>query len=160
MKINKIILLIFSIGICLLAGVIGSIFTVSSIPTWYITLRKPPFSPPNWVFGPVWTALYIMMGISLYLVLNSKIKSKEKRKGLSYFFIQLVLNALWSIVFFGLHLPFYAFVIILFLWLTILLTAINFMKVSKTAGWLLFPYLLWVSFATLLNFSITILNPR
>lgn len=160
MKTNKFILLIISIGVCFLAGAIGSVFTVSAIPTWYAALQKPAFSPPNWIFGPVWTGLYLLMGLSLYLVWSSHGKSKEKRVSLQLFFIQLMLNVLWSVVFFGFRSIFYAFVVILFLWLMILMTSLSFMKVSKVAGWLFLPYLLWVSFALLLNFSILILNSR
>lgn len=148
--------LIFSIGICLGAGIVGSIFTVSSIPTWYIALQKPAFSPPNWVFGPVWTILYIMMGVSLYLVWTSK--SKLKQNALNLFFVQLGLNTLWSIVFFGLHSPFLALLTIVALWVMIFLTMRAFLKINKVSGYLLVPYLAWVSFATVLNLAILLLN--
>lgn len=148
--------LILSIGLCLGAGVLGSFFTVSSIPTWYTTLNKPSFSPPNWVFGPVWTLLYILMGISLYLVWASK--SKVKQNALNLFFVQLGLNALWSIVFFGLHSPFLALLTIVALWAMIFLTIQAFLKINKISGRLLVPYLVWVSFATYLNYSIWVLN--
>lgn len=147
--------LILSIVLCLLAGIIGSIFTTSAIPTWYAALQKPAFSPPNWIFGPVWTMLYILMGIALYIVWNNKKKSKT---GLTFFGIQLALNALWSIIFFGLKSPAYAFVNIVLLWISILLTIIYFYKTSKTAAYLLIPYILWVSFAAVLNFYIMMLN--
>lgn len=148
--------LALSIGLCLGAGVLGSIFTISSIPTWYATLNKPPFSPPNWVFGPVWTTLYILMGISLYLVWVSK--SKVKSSALNIFWIQLALNTLWSIIFFGLKNPSLAFVDIIALWIVIFLTIKSFYKINKLAGNLLVPYLLWVTFATILNLSVVILN--
>lgn len=148
--------LIFSIGLCLGAGVLGSFFTVSSIPTWYTTLNKPSFSPPNWIFAPVWTVLYILMGVSLYLVWISK--SKLKQNALYLFFVQLGLNALWSLIFFGLHNPSLALVDIIALWVAIILTMRAFLKINKISGRLLVPYLAWVSFATYLNYSIWVLN--
>ena len=144
--------LLLSIGICLGAGILGSVFTVSSIPNWYVTLNKPFFSPPNWVFGPVWIILYILMGISLYLVW-------KRKKVPSVFWIQLILNAVWSIIFFGMKNPTLALMDIAVLWIIIVLTIKAFSKISKLAGKLLIPYLAWVSFATLLNLAIVILNP-
>ena len=149
--------LIFSIGLCLLAGVVGSIFTASAIPTWYATLNKPSFSPPNWVFAPVWTTLYILMGISLYLALSGEGKG-EREKAVRIFGIQLVLNIVWSIIFFGWHNPLFALVDIVALWIAIVLTIKNFYKINKLAGQLLIPYLAWVSFATVLNLMIVLLN--
>lgn len=149
--------LVLSIGICLGSGIIGSLFTTPAISTWYVTLNKPFFSPPNWIFAPVWTILYILMGISLYLVWTSR--GKIKQNALSIFFVQLGLNVLWSIIFFGLKNPIFAFVDIVALWIGIFLTIKSFTKINKLAGNLLIPYLLWVSFATLLNLSIVILNP-
>ncbi|MDO8660921.1 MAG: TspO/MBR family protein, partial [Candidatus Woesearchaeota archaeon] len=108
-----------SVALCQLAGVIGSIFTVSSISSWYYLLAKPSFSPPNWLFGPVWFTLYTLMGISLYLVLEANVKNKlagAKHFGLVFFAIQLVLNAIWSIIFFGVHEIFYALVVIVLMW--------------------------------------------
>ncbi|MBN2477813.1 tryptophan-rich sensory protein [Candidatus Micrarchaeota archaeon] len=153
----KIPKLILSIFVCHLAGIFGSIFTVSSIPTWYSTLARPEFSPPNWVFAPVWLSLYTLMGVSLYLVLEAK-KSKFRKTALSFFGIQLLLNAVWSYLFFGLQNPFYALVEIVFLWAFILFTAYYFYKISKKSAYLLIPYLLWVSFAAILNYFIFILN--
>lgn len=155
----KIIPLLFSIGVCFLAAAVGSAFTTGAIDTWYSTLNKPFFSPPNWVFGPVWTLLYLMMGVSLYIFWNTKTNAKEKRLGLSLFFVQLVLNVFWSILFFGLESPTAAFIGIILLWFAIFLTIKNFLQLSKVAGWLLIPYLAWVSFATVLNLSIVLLNP-
>lgn len=148
--------LILSIGLCLGAGVLGSFFTISSIPTWYVTLNKPAFSPPNWVFGPAWTILYILMGISLYLVWTSK--GKLKQNALNLFFVQLGLNVLWSIIFFGMRNPTLALIDIIALWVLIFLTIKSFTKISKLAGNLLIPYLLWVSFASVLNLAIVFLN--
>ncbi|MBN1384180.1 MAG: tryptophan-rich sensory protein [Elusimicrobia bacterium] len=147
------------IGACLLAGVIGSIFTSSSVQTWYPTLIKPSFNPPDWVFAPVWTALYILMGISAYLILNKGFENKSVRISLLLFDTQLMLNILWSFLFFYLHSPFLAFVEIIILWFMILVIMLRFFKLSKTAGLLLVPYILWVTFAAVLNFYIFKLNP-
>ena len=147
--------LISSIIICELAGILGSIFTISSVSTWYITLNKPFFNPPSWLFGPVWTALYLLMGISLYLIWTNK---KRTKKALTIFGIQLILNTLWSILFFGLKTPLFAFIEIIFLWIAIMLSIQYFYKINKTAAYLLIPYILWVSFAAILNFSIFVLN--
>jgi tryptophan-rich sensory protein len=155
-KIN-IVKLIVSIVIAQLAGIIGSLFTITSSNSWYANLIKPSFNPPNWIFGPVWTLLYLLMGVSLYLIWVSK-NSRNRKIGLYLFFTQLVLNSLWSILFFGLQNPLFAFIEIIILWLAILLTIIYFYKVNKKAAYLLIPYILWVTFATILNFSIFILN--
>lgn len=154
---NKLKLFI-AIVVCEGAGIIGSFLTVTSVNTWYITLNKPFFTPPSWIFGPVWTLLYLLMGISLYLVWIAK-KSKDRTRGLQFFFIQLVLNTLWSILFFGLKNPPIAFAEILIMWVFILLTIIRFRRINKTAAYLLYPYLAWVSFASLLNGSVALLNP-
>jgi translocator protein len=150
--------LVFSIVICQLAGFIGSFFTVSSVSTWYLTLNKPFFNPPGWLFGPVWIILYFLMGISLYIVWNKGIKSSKSKIALSVFGLQLILNSLWSILFFGLKSPLLAFVEIIILWIAILSTLIYFHRISKIASYLLIPYILWVSFAAILNFSIYYLN--
>ncbi len=154
--------LVYSIIICQLAGVIGSFFTASSVSAWYPNLIKPKFNPPNWIFSPVWITLFVIMGISLYLIWIQKPKKGEeirKRKtGLNWFGIQLFLNALWSIIFFGLKNPLLAFIEIIILWLAILMTMISFYKISRPAAYLLIPYFLWVSFASALNFSIFYLN--
>ncbi len=148
--------LVFSLGICLGAGVVGSFFTFDAISTWYASLNKPFFSPPNFVFGPVWTTLYIMMGISLYLVWT--VESKLKKAAMRLFWVQLALNLAWSIVFFGMRNPDLAFVNILLMWVFIFLTIKAFYPISKTASYLLIPYLAWVSFASVLNLAIVILN--
>jgi translocator protein len=148
---------VISIVMCQLAGVIGSLFTASSIPTWYATLIKPSFNPPNRIFAPVWIFLYILMGISFYLIW---IKKDLPNFGLllSLFIFQLVLNSFWTIIFFGLKSPLFAFVEIIVLWITILMCIILFYKVSKISSVLLIPYLLWVTFAAVLNFAIWKLN--
>ncbi|MBI2129887.1 tryptophan-rich sensory protein [Candidatus Woesearchaeota archaeon] len=158
MKIKNNYKLIFSIIICQLAGLIGSFFTASSVDTWYAALEKPGFNPPNWIFGPVWVALFLLMGISLYLVWEKGIKAKGAKIALIFFGIQLLLNMVWSIIFFGLRSPLYASIEIIILWLAILLTIIKFYKISKPAAYLLVPYILWVSFAVALNISIVFIN--
>jgi len=150
--------ILFFVLICELAGVIGSVFTTPSIPGWYAALAKPPFNPPNWVFAPVWTTLYALMGISAYLVYEKGLKRKEVRKALAVFAGQLLLNTLWSIVFFGAHMILGAAVIIVFLWGMIGASIWLFSRISKAAAYLLVPYILWVSFATVLNLSLYVLN--
>jgi len=147
-----------SIGICLVAGGLGTIFTISSIPTWYAFLNKPFFSPPNYLFGPVWTILYILMGVSLALIWQKGIKKRTVRDAMFLFGIQLLLNALWSPVFFGVRNLFLALIIIVLMWIFILKTILAFAKIDKTASYLLYPYIAWVSFATILNFSVWFLN--
>ncbi len=159
MKIKNIAKLIVAIVVCQVAGAIGSIFTFSSIPTWYATINKPSFTPPNWLFGPVWITLYTLMGVSLYLIWNKGLKNKEVKSSLFIFSAQLVLNALWSILFFGLKSPFYAFVEIIILWIAIAVTIFKFYKISKNAGLVLLSYIIWVSIALTLNFYVWILNP-
>jgi tryptophan-rich sensory protein len=155
--VNKFIKLFVIVLICEGAGILGSIFTFSAIPTWYAGLNKPIFSPPNFVFGPVWTALYFLMGLSLFLVLEKKLK-KEKQKLIFFFGVQLVLNFTWSLIFFGLKDPGLAFINIAMLWASIVLLIYEFWRFSKPAALLLLPYLFWVSFASLLNLFIVVLN--
>lgn len=150
--------LVISIIICLAAGFIGSIFTNRSIPTWYESLKKPSFNPPGWLFGPVWTALFILMGISLFLVWQKGLNYNGVKIALIVFGIQLILNILWSILFFGLRSPLVAFIEIIILWILILITILIFYPISKAAAILLLPYILWVSFALILNFSLWQLN--
>ncbi len=155
---KNILRFIISIVTCETVGIIGSIFTLSSIQTWYMFLNKPSFNPPNWIFGPVWTVLYALMGVSLYLIWNKGLKSNKTKNALKIFFVQLAFNFLWSIVFFGLHNPLLALIVITFLWASILYTILLFKKISQIAAFLLFPYILWVSFAVLLNLFIVLLN--
>lgn len=147
-----------SIVVCQLAGFIGSFFTRPSIPAWYTTLKKPPFTPPNWLFGPVWITLYVMMGVSLFLVWREGLKDRKVRVALSIFGVQLALNTVWSMVFFGLRSPLVGLIEISVLWIAIVLTILYLFRVSATAGLLLIPYILWVSFAAVLNFFIWRLN--
>lgn len=148
---NKYIRLLFFITLCEATGIIGSIFTINSIDSWYQALNKPFFTPPAWVFGPAWTTLYLLMGISLYLVWG------KKKINLKWFWTQLFLNFIWSIVFFGIKNLVLSFVIIVLLWGSIFFTIKSFIKV-KSAAYLLIPYVIWVSFALLLNLFILILN--
>ncbi|MFC1987106.1 TspO/MBR family protein [Chloroflexota bacterium] len=161
-KVNQpknIIKLLVSVIICQCAGLIGSIFTTPAIPTWYATLAKPPFTPPNWLFAPAWLTLYLLMGISAFIIWLQGIDKRQVRLALIIFATQLALNTLWSVVFFGLKSPLYGAMVIIALWITILFTILNFWKLSKVAGWLLLPYIGWVTFAAALNISILILNP-
>jgi len=147
-----------SIVVPLAAGFVGSLFTIPSIPTWYALLAKPSFTPPSWLFAPVWTILYVLMGISFFLVWQKGFKGADKKVAVGIYGLQLVLNILWSIVFFGWHSTFAGVVVIAFLWLSIAATMAMFWRVSKNATWLLVPYLLWVSFASLLTYSVWALN--
>jgi benzodiazapine receptor len=151
--------LIISLGIVFVAALVGGLVTYPSITSWYADLTKPFFNPPNWIFGPVWTVLYTLMGVSLYLVWTSKNK-QPRRRAFALFGTQLVLNVLWSVAFFGLHWPFVAVLVIVALLAAIVATMMSFWPFSKRAAYLLIPYLLWVSFAMALNISISILNPR
>lgn len=148
--------IIVMIVIAELAGVVGSIFTFPSVGTWYSTLNKPWFTPPSWVFGPVWLALYALMGIAAGLVWNSK--SKLKERALQIYGFQLLLNVVWSLLFFGLHASLYALIDIVAMWIAIAATIFVFYKVDKRAGWLLVPYIIWVTIATALNYYVWILN--
>jgi translocator protein len=143
--------------VCFTAAGIGSLFTSNSVNTWYTQLRKPEWTPPNWIFGPAWTTLYLMMAISAWLVWRSS-DSYSARFALALFAIQLVLNTMWSIVFFGLHEVGPAFGEILLLWMMIIATAVAFLPFSLLAAWLLIPYIVWVAFASYLNFRIWQMN--
>lgn len=158
MGIKNITKLIFAIAVCQSAGAVGSIFTQTSVSTWYTTIQKPGFTPPNWIFAPVWITLFLLMGISSYLIWDKGLKNKNVRIFLIIFIIQLILNTLWSFFFFGLKSPFYAFIDIILLWIAIILVIMSFFKLSKIAGILLLPYIIWVSFAGILNFFILWLN--
>ncbi|HEY5536410.1 MAG TPA: TspO/MBR family protein [Ignavibacteria bacterium] len=149
--------LISSIVICQIVGIIGSFFTAKNIPVWYAGLKKPVFNPPNWVFAPVWITLYLLMGVSFYLIW---IKSAEKdiKIPVILFIAQLILNSFWTIIFFGLKSPGFALFEILILWILILLCIIEFYPVSVTASLLLIPYILWVTYASILNYSLWRLN--
>jgi translocator protein len=157
-KRTRIIKLIASILIPQAAGGIGALFTEPAVRTWYVGLNKPAFNPPNWIFGPVWTALFLMMGIALYLVWRDGLTDKNRITAVALFGAQIALNLLWSILFFGMHSPLAGLVEIAFLWAFILATMLAFFRVSMAAGLLLVPYFMWVSFASLLNYMLWSLN--
>ncbi len=149
--------LIGCVLLCEFAGVIGSVFTFSQIAGWYVSLNKPFFTPPDWVFGPVWLTLYALMGIALYLAWQSG-GGKKLKQALQVFGLQLALNALWSIIFFGAESIFFGLVVIVLLWLAILWTITKFWRIDEKAGWLLVPYIVWVTIATALNAGVWLLN--
>ncbi len=156
MKLKKLLKLFFCILLCEGAGLIGSIATSSSLNSWYVSLNKPLISPPGWLFAPVWTIIYVLMGVSLFLVLEKK--GKSKKKAIWVFSFQLLLNILWSFLFFGFQMPLLAFVEIIILWILILTMMKEFAKIEKKTKWLLLPYILWTSFAAVLNFWFWIIN--
>ncbi len=159
MKPDEIIKLVLSIIVCQLAGVIGSVFTTPSIPHWYAALRKPSFTPPNWLFSPVWITLFVLLGLSAFLVWRKGLDFPRVKTALIIFCVQLLFNISWSVAFFGFKSPLLGFIVIVMLWFAIIWTILSFFKISNWAGGLLLPYLLWVSFASILNFSIWRLNP-
>lgn len=150
--------LVVSVIGCELVGFLGTPFTISSIPTWYATLNKPFFAPPNWIFGPVWTLLYFLMGVSFYLIWKQDFKKKKVKTAGLFFLAQLTLNFIWSPIFFGLQAPLLGLIVIVAMWVLIVMTMKKFYPLSKLAYYLLVPYLLWVSFATILNAAIVMLN--
>ena len=155
---SNILKLIISIALPLLIGFSSSYFTITGVGSWYQTIQRPSWNPPNWVFGPVWTTLYIMMGIALFMVWKSDENYSLKRIAILLFSIQLIFNFFWSFIFFNQQRPGVAFGEIILLWIFILITIFVFAKVNKTAAWLLVPYISWVSFAAILNYSIWRLN--
>jgi tryptophan-rich sensory protein len=155
---KDIIKLLCSIIGCELVGILGTPFSIAAIPTWYTSLNKPFFSPPTWIFGPVWTILYFLMGVSFYLILQKGWKKKAVKNAGMFFIAQLALNFLWSPIFFGLKSPLLGLITIVAMWILIITTMKKFYPLSKLAFYLLIPYLLWVSFATVLNAAILILN--
>ena len=157
-KMKDVVLLVISILICQCAGFVGSFFTRPSVPAWYATLDKPVFTPPNWLFSPVWITLFFLMGISLYLIWRRGLAERRVRLALGFFGLQLLSNILWSVLFFGLKSPLAGLIDIVVLWVAIALTIFYFFKVSKSAAVLLLPYIVWVSFASVLNFFIWRLN--
>ena len=156
---NKISRIAIVVIICLAVGYLSGMVTRTSITTWYPTLVKPSFNPPNWIFAPVWTSLYVMMGVAAGFIWNQITTQKAAvTKALQFFTIQLVLNALWSYLFFGLHNLMLATIEVVLLWLMIFETYSQFAKINKTASYLMLPYLAWVSFASVLTASIWWLN--
>jgi benzodiazapine receptor len=158
MKLENALKLVFCLFACFVAGSIGSIFTMPAIPTWYASLSKPFFNPPNFIFGPAWTTLYILMAVSAFLVWQKGLSDEKVKDALAWFAVQLALNSFWSIAFFGLRSPIAGLVVIILLWSAILMTILRSSKISELAAWLMVPYILWVSFAAVLNLSILILN--
>jgi len=152
----KVLKLIGAIVLCEAIGSLGALATTPNITSWYATLTKPSFSPPNWLFAPAWGILYALMGIALYLVWESN--KKNKKTAYAVFSAQLALNLAWSVIFFGFHAMTAAFVEIVVMWVLILLTILSFRKISKAAAYLLIPYILWVTFASTLNLAVVILN--
>ncbi|MFA6081428.1 MAG: TspO/MBR family protein [Patescibacteria group bacterium] len=148
--------LVLSLVLPQLSGLVGSYFTINAIPTWYVHLNKPSFSPPNWLFGPVWLILYLMMGIAVYL--NWVKNTKQAKFNVRLFFVHLFFNLIWTPVFFGLKDTLFALYIIIMIWIFIIAMIINFWKVNKVSSLLLIPYLLWVTFASFLNYFIWKLN--
>ena len=150
--------LLISIAVPVAVGGVAGLFTRPEIDGWYQTLQKPSWQPPNWVFGPVWTTLYIMMGIALYLVWKSNAAATQKRTAITLWIVQLVFNFFWSFIFFRQHQLDWALGEIIVLWFFILLTIFSFARISKLAAWLLVPYISWVSFASILTYTIYELN--
>lgn len=155
---NNFLKLLVSVSVPLLIGFSSGFFTITDVGSWYQTIQKPAWNPPNWIFGPVWTTLYILMGIALFLIWKKEGNNKLKKAAIILFAIQLVLNFFWSIIFFNQHQIGWALVEIVILWLSILLTIFVFAKIDKIAAWLMVPYIAWVTFATILNFTIWQLN--
>lgn len=158
MKIKTVFTFIITQLVCHSAGIVGSLFTVREIPGWYDKLQKPAFTPPNWLFAPAWLTLYTLMGIALFLVVQKGLISRQVKIAAAVFIAHLFLNAAWSILFFGHHLIGVAFFELIVLWISILASIILFYRISKPAGLLLLPYILWVSYAGALNYSIWRLN--
>jgi len=155
---SKVFKLTASVLICQLAGLAGSFFTRTSADTWYKLLDKPFFTPPSWVFAPVWIVLYFLMGVSLFLVWNKGLNEPQIRGSIRVFLLQLVLNSTWSAVFFGMQNILLSVIIIVSLWFAIMWTILKFHKISKKAAFMLIPYFCWVSFAVILNITILFLN--
>jgi benzodiazapine receptor len=158
MELNNVIKLVVSILASFAAGGIGSLFTFKAIPTWYAGLKKPRYTPPNRVFGPIWTTLYILMGISVFLVWQKGLAANGVMLAFILFWIQLAFNAFWSIIFFGMKSKGGGIIVIIALWLLILATIITSFRVSGWAGALLIPYIVWVSIASYLNIGVWLLN--
>lgn len=155
---HKIIAAIIALATVLAAGIIGNLATIPNIPGWYAGLVKPSFNPPNWVFGPVWTILYLMMAIAFWRILIGDPAGPNRSRGIVLFVAQMISNACWSVAFFGLHNPALALIVIIVLEILIVLTIISFLRMDRIAGLLLIPYALWVAFATALNIAIVRLN--
>jgi translocator protein len=159
MSVGRALRLLASLALPFVAGILGGWATVQGVGDWYLTLQKPSFNPPGWVFGPVWTLLYVLMGIALFLIWEKGTTTPGVRGALVLFGVQLAMNAFWPFLFFWAQAPGWALAEILILWVTILGTTVLFFRVRAEAGWLMTPYLGWVTFAAILNYSIWTLNP-
>lgn len=158
MKFSLLLKIIICVIVCVVIGALSGIATSGSINTWYVQLNKPSFNPPNWIFGPVWSMLYTLMGISAALIWHKGWDKKMVRNAIYLFAAQLILNAFWSIAFFGMQSPLLALLVIIVLLILIIACIYFFKRIDKAAAFLLIPYLLWVSFASILNVSIVMLN--
>jgi benzodiazapine receptor len=158
MNLRNIGKLVLCLILCEGAGGIGSIFTIGAIPTWYAALQKPAFTPPNAVFAPIWFSLYLLMAVAVFLIWLRGLEDREAITSFTFFWVQLVVNVLWSVIFFGMKSPLGGVVLIIILWLLILYTIIRFFRISRVAGSLLVPYLAWVSVASYLNIGVWLLN--
>jgi benzodiazapine receptor len=157
MNYTSVIKLVVSIGLPLALGAVAGIFTAKAVPDWYASLNQPSFNPPNWIFGPVWTLLYILMGVSLYLVWQTP-PGIQRDTAMAVFFFQLLLNFGWSFLFFYYHRIGLALAEIILMWISIVLMLVLFYRVRPVAAWINIPYILWVSFATILNAAYYKLN--
>ncbi len=157
-KYIPVLVFILCLALPLAIGGLGGFLTFQSVKTWYVTLHKPTFNPPNWIFGPVWTTLYILMGIASFLVWQKRKESSMYKSAVAIYLIQLVLNLMWSYLFFYKHQIGWALAEIVLLLTMIVVNAVVYYKINKTAAWLYLPYILWVSFATYLTYSIFTLN--
>lgn len=155
---NRLLMALAAIIVVFSASAIGSYATFPSIPTWYAGLTKPAFNPPNWVFGPVWTCLYLLMAVAFWRVLTQPVRTAGKTRAVIIFLIQMALNAFWSVAFFGLHSPLFGLITIALLLIAIIATIVLFVRIDRLAAGLMVPYLLWVSFASVLNAAIFWLN--
>lgn len=151
--------LVVAVAVVELIGNLGAIFTLPAISTWYASLAKPSFTPPSWLFGPAWIVLYALIGIALYLVWERGAGKPKFRNAMLAFGAQLVLNVMWSFAFFGLHSPAYGVIVIVALWIAILAAVITFYRISRAAAYALVPYLIWVTFAAILNMFVFLMNP-
>ncbi len=158
MKVPYALKFIIALLACQLAGVVGYVFTTRSLETWYQAINRPSYAPPDGVFAPVWIALYVLMGIAAFLVWRRGLRYPNVKEGLLAFLVQLILNACWSIAFFGFQSPLAGLIVVVVLWVEILITVIYFFRVSRDAGLLMLPYLAWVSFAAVLNYGFFALN--
>ncbi len=145
--------------IILFSGAAGTVYTLPQITGWYASLIKPSWTPPNWAFGPIWTTLYVLMGIALFLIWREGLGRKDVKISIVIFAIQLIINVMWSLVFFGGHNIFGGLILIIILWISILINIIVFYQISRPAGLILVPYLIWVTIAAYLNYSVYLLNP-